>query len=306
MADADSAVEFIAADLAPGDAKSLELDRRDLDIARVASGYDPLFASAYERLWNEFGPLHEMESREVIGRRLAWPPATKLSDCWLRYELMLVRHRGRFAAVRDHTAVVSDKRGAPQALVHLSHVLVDEAWRRTGLAGWLRAFPIQTARACLLAAGFPADSPITLAAEMEHPDSPPHDPTVGSRGRSPHQGQQPQAQSANRLVRLAAYEKAGFKKVDPAAASYFQPDFRPPQQIDASGSPRPLPFGLILRRVGREEEHVIRGAELREIVEGLYRMYATGFREQDMKVVWRSLRAYPGDEVVIPLVAPTQ
>ena len=306
MADADSAVEFLPADLTPGDAKSLELDRRELEVSRVGSGQNSLFALAYERLWNEFGLLQEMESREVIERRLAWHPATKIGDCWLRYELILVRRQGRFVAVRDHTAVVTDKLATPRAVVHLSHVLVAEAWRRTGLAGWLRAWPVQTARACLMAAGCPAASPITLVAEMEHPDPYSPNPVGGSRGRSPHQLELPDPQASNRLNRLAAYEKAGFKKVDPAAVSYFQPDFRPPGQIDASGGPRPLPFGLILRRVGREEEQVIRGVELREIVECLYRMYGAGFREQDMTVVWQSLRDYPGDDVEIPLVAPTR
>jgi GNAT superfamily N-acetyltransferase len=284
MADAETAVEFIPADLAPGDAKSLDLDRRDLEVVRVGSGHDPFVALAYERLWNEFGPHQEMESRDVIERRLAWHPATKKDDCWLRYELLLVRRQSKFVAVRDHTAVASLRSGAPQAVVHLSHVLIDEPWRRTGLAGWLRAWPIQTARACLLAAGFSAASPITLVAEMEHPNP----------------------QLPNRLARLTAYEKAGFKKVDPVVVNYFQPDFRPPGQIDASGGPRPLPFGLILRRVGREEEPFIQGAELREIVESLYRMYGAGFREQDMAVVWRSLGNYPGDNVKIRLVAPTQ
>jgi len=284
MADADNTVEFISADLAPGDAKSLEFDRRHLEVTRIVSSCHPLFALAYERLWNEFGPHQEMESRDVIEHRLAWHPATKIGDGWLRYELILVRRQGQFVAVRDHTAVVTHKGGKAQAVVHLSHVLVDAAWRRTGLAGWLRAWPIQTARACLRAAGFPAASPITLVAEMEHPDP-----------RMP-----------NRLTRLVAYEKAGFKKVAPDAVKYFQPDFRPPRQIDASGGPQPLPFGLILRRVGREAEQVIGGAETRQIVECLYRMYGAGFREQDMAVVWGSLQDYPRDDVEIPLVAPTR
>ena len=143
---------------------------------------------------------------------------------------------------------------------------------------------MQTARACLAAAGYSAASPITLVAEMEHPD--PHFP--------------------NRLVRLAAYQKAGFKNVDPARVKYFQPDFRPPHEIDASGGPRPLPFRLVLRRVGREEEQIIHGAEIREIVECLYRMYETGFREQDMAAVWQNLRDYPDGTANIPLLPPTQ
>jgi len=284
MADTDTAVEFIPADLAPGDGKALELDRRDLDVVRVRSIHEPLFGMAYERLWNEFGPDHTMEGREILAQRLAWHPAAKIGNYWMRYELILVRRQGQFVAVRDHTAVMACGRGAPHAIMHLSHVLVEAVWRRTGLAGWLRAWPIQTARACLAAAGFSAASPITLVAEMEHPDL--HFP--------------------NRQIRLRAYEKAGFKKVDPAVVKYFQPDFRPPHQMDASGGPQPLPFGLVLRRVGREQEQIIRGAEVREIVECLYQMYGTGFRERDMAALWESLRDYPDDRTNIPLSAPTQ
>lgn len=284
MADADTAIDSIPADLAPGDGKALELDCRELEAVRILSVSDPHFAPAYERLWTEFGPQHEMESPAVIARRLAWHPAALLGNCWLRYELFLVRRRGQFVAVRDHTAMVSCERGAPHVVVHLSHVLIDAAWRRTGLAGWLRAWPLQTARACLVAAGFPVASPVTLVAEMEHPEP----------------------QFRDRRIRLAAYEKAGFKKVEPAVVKYFQPDFRPPEDIDASGGPRPLPFGLIVRRVGREQETTLRGAEVREMVECLYRIYGAGFREQDMAVVWQSLRDYPGDEDDVPLRAPTR
>ena len=35
-------------------------------------------------------------------------------------------------------------------------------------------------------------------------------------------------------------------------------------------------------------------------------MYGAGFREQDMAVVWRSLRDYPAEGAEIPLRAPTQ
>jgi len=284
MADVDKSIEFNPADLAAGDGRALALACRDLDILRIGSSGDPLFGEAYGRLWAEFGSAQEMETREVIERRLAWRPVLALGESWLRYEMILVRRHGGFVATRDHTAIVTQRSGTVQAVVHLSHVLVDPAWRRTGLAGWLRAWPLQTARACLEEAGHSAASPITLVAEMEHPDP----------------------QFPNRLIRLQAYEKAGFKKVDPAAVSYFQPDFRPPADIDTSGRPRPLPFGLVLRRVGREQETAIRGAEVREIVECLYLMYGTGFRERDMAVVRQSLKRYPDAPAEIALVPPTR
>ena len=184
---------------------------------------------------------------------------------------------------REESGAVSGiARRKPHVVVHMSHVLVDASWRRTGLAGWLRAAPLQTARAGLEASGLPVDSPITLVAEMEHAD--PSFP--------------------NRQIRLAAYEKAGFVKVDPVQVRYFQPDFRPPPDIDRGGGPQPLPFSLILRRVGREREQTIAGREIRDIVESLYQMYGEGFRANDMAAA-RSAFQYPGDDAGVRLVSPT-
>jgi len=207
-----------------------------------------------------------------------------LAKFWLGYEMLLVRQQNQFVAVRDHTAIVTRQRGFPEAVVHLSHVLVDPAWRRTGLAGWLRAWPIQTARRCLTAAGFPVNCPITLVLEMEHPD----------------------VRFEKAMIRIKAYEKAGFKKLDPSKVTYFQPDFRPPREIDPSGGPRPLPFCLLVRRVGREEENLVRGAEVLGIVECLYRMYALGCRESDMLPLWQRLQNYPEHEAEVELLPPSQ
>jgi hypothetical protein len=116
----------------------------------------------------------------------------------------------------------------------------------------------------------------------------------------------PDPKFPDRLLRLKAYEKAGFKKLDPAHVNYHQPDFRAPEEIDASGGPRPLPFGLIVRQVGREHDQVIPGASVREIQECLYRMYGAGFREKDMAGLWQRVGEYPRAEAEVPLVAPTQ
>src|SRR5260221_2463829 len=270
---------FIAEDLAPGDAKSAALDTAGLEIARVSARDDPLFETTYARLWEEFGAAHEIESRDVLARRLAWDAAQPRAGFAMRYDLLLVRSAGEFAAVRDHAAI-ADARGA---VVHLSHVLVDPAWRRSGLAGWMRALPIQTARGCLARAGFSADAPITLIAEMEYPDE----------------------RDEMRAIRLKAYERAGFKKLDPAAIDYHQPDFRTPAAIDASGGPKPLRFQLIVRRVGRENETHLGGAEVRANVERLYHMYAQEFRPQDMDGVWRRLANFPTPDTHIALLPPT-
>ena len=314
-------IQRIAADLAPGELKAREFDFHGYEISRISSSDDPLFAAAYEQLWNEFGTAHEMETLEVVKRRLAWHPAATIGACWLRYEMILVQRinanrQGEFVAVRDQTAIVNCRGEQPIAVVHLSHVLVDPKWRRTGLSGWLRAWPLQTARECLSAAGCPTTSPITLVAEMEHPsrlNQPAGLPLPQGEGRGEGEGID-QARNGRvsaatenaRLIRLKAYEKAGFKKIDPRTVDYFQPDFRPPAEIDSSDGPKPLPFGLVVRRVGREQENAISGSEVRQIVESLYTMYGEGFRDSDMAIVWRMLESYPPDNAEIALVPPTQ
>ncbi len=129
----------------------------------------------------------------------------------------------------------------------------------------------------------PVTSPVTLIGEMEH-----FDPTRSAT-----------------LVRLTAYEKAGFKKVDPSRVSYLQPDFRDPAEIDLSSGPQPLPLTLMLRRIGLEAEDFVRGAEILHNVKALYKMYAAEFRSADMHQVYESLKAYPAPTDHIPLKAPT-
>ncbi|MEA3212085.1 MAG: hypothetical protein QOE70_5142 [Chthoniobacter sp.] len=270
---------FDAGDLAPGDARSAAFDAGQIEVIRVPSAADPLFAQAYGRLWAQFGAAAEIETPEVLGRRLAWDPAVPRAGFSMLYDLLVVRSSGAFVAVRDHTAI-GDAAGA---VVHLSHLLVEPEWRRSGLAGWLRALPLQTARACLSRGGFSPEAPVTLAGEMEYPDG---------------------ADEA-RIIRLKAYERAGFRKVDPAVIDYHQPDFRAPEAIDASGGAVPLRFQLVVRGVGRENETHLAGAEVRSIVERFYHMYAQECRPRDMAAVWKQLESYPGPDARIALVPPT-
>jgi hypothetical protein len=267
--------QISSSDLAPGDSKSAELDLRSFDITRIRAVNDPLFEFAYQRLWQEFGAKDEMESREVLDLRFRLAPQ-------MLYEMLLVRRSGEFVAVRDHTAIVTQP--GNHAVVHLSHNLVSPAARRTGLAGWLRAWPLATARECLAQHGMASGARISLLAEMEYPCA--ADPA--------------------RLIRLQAYEKAGFRKIDPAVTPYHQPDFRTPEIIDATGGPRPLPFQLIVRRVGREHERVVSGEEVRFLVQALYDIYRPQFRSSDFAHPLLSLDKYPPARTLIPLLSPTQ
>jgi GNAT superfamily N-acetyltransferase len=274
-------IQCIQTDLAPGDLRAREFDWKALEVVLIRSAHHPLFHDAYQFLWNEFGASNEIEQKEVIVRRLGRDPRTIIQGYTLLYEMIAVHDAQGLAAVRDHTAIVPRAEPSQPAVVHLSHLLVVPHWRGTGLTAWMRAWPIQTAQRCLEIYALDPHRLINLVAEMEHPD--PHNSAT--------------------IMRLKSYQRAGFVKVDPSVVTYHQPDFRPPAEIDAAGGPLPLPFALILRRVGREAETSISGAELRAAVHALYTMYSLEFREKDMRALFEQLdSSYPTQDV--PLVEP--
>ncbi|HEV7302333.1 MAG TPA: hypothetical protein VGN72_23545 [Tepidisphaeraceae bacterium] len=271
------------ADLAPGERRARTFDPRTLDVRRISRAGDPLLATGYDALWTQFGQLGEMETRAVIEKRLARNPVPMQGGIQTCYEMILAREaEGRFVGVRDHTAILSPSPAPPMFVVHLSHVLIAPAHRGSGLAGWMRTWPLATAAECAAAAGISTPVPTILVAEMEHPD--PIDPA--------------------KMSRLIAYEKAGFRKIDPAAIDYHQPDFRDAAAIDADVV-RPLPMSLVVRRVGHEADDTIVAATVRRIITSLYRMYDADFRPQDMAAVYDQLATLPSDDVPIALVLPT-
>jgi GNAT superfamily N-acetyltransferase len=277
---------LIPADLAPGDVASTDFDWTSLRAVRIRRADHPLFEPAYRRLWQEFGARGEMETRAVIEARLRCDPRRPGDRAALLYEILAVQSGDDLVAVRDHTAIAPARHVPgmlPPVVVHLSHVLVEPRWRGSGLSAWLRAFPIQTARECRAAAGAATGEAITLAAEMEHA-------AEGDRAV---------------IARLRSYERAGFAKIDPARVPYRQPDFRPPETIDRT-SIRPVPLALVIRRVGRERETVIRGAEVRALVAALYAMYGAHLRSDHMAPLWALLDRLPSPEEAIPLRRPLQ
>lgn len=273
-----SAPRFLREDLAPGDQRAGGLDVTRLRIHIIRDPDDPLFPRIYERLWHEFGHRNEMETRDVIVARLAHDLRDRVAGHGLQYQLLAILDGDEIVGLRDHTAIVPPDSIA--TLVHLSHVIVEPRHRGTGLAGWLRALPLQAARACSQQLGRPCTA-ITLVGEMEHPDDAPDVQT-----------------------RLRSYDRAGFRKLDPRQVPYHQPDFRPAAEIDAT-EVRPVPLMLVLRRVGREHEHEVPAAEVREIVTGLYTLFAVHQRREHMLPLWTLQGALPaaGTVPLLPLFA---
>lgn len=277
---------LLAEDLAPGDRDMGTRDWADVRVRRVRDLADPDFAIAYERLAREFGPRGEMERRTVIRDRLAWDPARPVADAALAYELLVLRRGESIAALRDHTAVARlDASGRPlpgPVVVHLSHAFVDPPHRGSGLAAWLRALPLQAARRCAHASGCAPGTPVILVAEMERRD--PAEP--------------------GRMARLRSYERAGFQMIDPEAAPYAQPDFRPPDVL-AGDSPRPVSLGLVVRRVGRETETTMPASELRAVVDAIYAVYGVHVPAAALDPLRAAAAVWTGRPAPLRLLPPT-
>lgn len=265
-------------DLAPGDRMPHPELPDGIRLHVIEASDDPLFETAFGLLERQFSHAGEMETREVITERLRWNLTPATGGHRLRYELLLLMVAGECVGVRDHTIIATDR----EITVHLSHVLVPPLWRRRGLASLLRTLPATGARLAADRLGLP-QAPVTLLCEME-----PFDP----------------ASPAN-IIRRRSYDSAGFLSI-PSIHGYMQPDFRSPEKIDADpAGPRPVPFDLIFRRVGREDERSLSGAELIAHVGRLYAMYQASFEPRHMEPCHRWLADFQTRcPERLPLISP--
>lgn len=267
-------------DLAPGDLVPHKNLPSGIELCRIETSDDPLFELAYCLLEEEFGKSNEIETREVLIDRLTWrADRADEKGFVMRYELLVLKVAGEIAAVRDHSAIISNG----EMTVHLSHVLVLPDWRRYGLATVLRTLPVTFARATAAIAGVP-NARVTLFCEMELLNL--SDPT--------------------NLIRRISYEKAGFLAIS-SGHGYLQPDFRAPSLIaaDPEGS-KPVPMDLLFRRIGREQESEMSGSELFVHLERIYQMFGRGISPESMAPCARwfeSFRTVCPD--VCPLLPPT-
>lgn len=267
-------------DLAPGELIPHKNLPPDIELCRVEPADASLFELAYQLLEKEFNLANEIETREVLMDRLGWrvDPVDR-GGILMDYELLVLKVAGEIAAVRDHSAIVSQG----EVTVHLSHVLVLPQWRRSGLATLLRTLPVTFARRIAALAGVP-DPFVTLFCEMD-----PYDPT-----------------SAIHQIRRASYEKAGFLSI-PSGHGYLQPDFRSTASIHSDpNGPRPVALDLLFRRIGRENETQINRTELIAHISRIYQMYGRNIAPEHMAsyLAWfEKFREHPHE--AYPLLPPT-
>jgi hypothetical protein len=247
----------------------IERETRRYEIEAIEHPSHPDYERAFQLLWEGFGAAGEMEPEPVIRKMLLDDPMVPLpSGSYARFFLLVARDRatGAIRGVRDGRVLVNPAYAPDLCVVYLSHIFMRPEARGTVLTYWLRIAPLDLAVSFLhtlhqrgkLALPAP-DAPgryfgmrIDLAAEVEF--------------FSP--------EDKLSLQRILFYGRGGFDAVDPRHFPYRQPDFRDPELIARTGD-RPVPFMLLLRRVGREREARLPIDEARAVIRLLYDDFAT-------------------------------
>jgi hypothetical protein len=247
----------------------IERETRKYEVESIEHPDHPDFSRAFQVLWDAFGESGEMEPESVIREMMLEDPTVPMpGGSYARFFLLVARDRatGAIRGVRDGRVLVNPAYAPDLCLVYLSHIFMLPEARGTVLTYWLRIAPLDLAVSYLhllhqrgkLALPAP-DAPgryfgmrVDLAAEMEY--------------FSP--------EDKLSLQRILFYGRGGFDAIDPRHFPYRQPDFRDPQRI-AETSDRPVPFMLLLRRVGREREARLPIDEAKAVMQLLYDDFAT-------------------------------
>jgi hypothetical protein len=252
----------------------IERETRRYEVEAIEHPDHPDFKRAFEILWGGFGQAGEMEPESVIRKMLLDDAAVPLSSgTYARYFLLVARDRatGQIRGVRDGRVLVNPAYSPDLCLVYLSHIFMLPEARGTVLTYWLRIAPLDLAVTYLHtlhqrgaitlpdpnAPGRYYGMRVDLAAEVEFfsPDD------------------------KLSLQRILFYGRGGFDVIDPRHFPYRQPDFRDPALIAESGD-RPVPFMLLLRRVGREREARLPIDEAKAVINLLYDDFAVFCEEK--------------------------
>jgi hypothetical protein len=245
----------------------IERETRRYELQSIEHPDHPDFARAYQILWDTFGPPGEMEPESAIRQFLLDNPYEAVaSGTYIRYFLIIAKDReGNLRGVRDGSVLYNPAYAPDLCVVYLSHIFMLPQARGTVLTYWLRIAPVELAMAYLVQlhqrglVKLPApDAPgkyfgvnLDLAAEMEYfsPDD------------------------RLSLQRILFYGRGGFDVIDPRHFPYRQPDFRDPAVIQATGN-SPVPFMLLLRRMGRERQARLPIEEASAVMRLLYDEFA--------------------------------
>ncbi len=245
----------------------VERETSAIEFWSILKPEDKDFAEAYRLLWESFGPHGEMEREEAIKQFLrddSYEPTA--TGTFISYFLLVAKDRdGRIRGVRDGSVLVNPGYAPDLCVVYLSHIFTVPDARGTVLSYWLRIAPMEIAIQYLKdlvelgkitvpmpnAPGKSFGMTIDLAAEMEY---------FSPEDRISWQ-------------RILFYGRGGFDAIDPRHFPYLQPDFREPDVVKKTGD-RPMPFMVLLRRMGREKRALLPIEEARAVMRLLYDDFA--------------------------------
>ena len=245
----------------------VERETSAIEFWSILKPEDKDFAEAYRLLWEAFGPHGEMEREEAIKQFLrddSYEPTA--TGTFISYFLLVAKDRqGRIRGVRDGSVLVNPGYAPELCVVYLSHIFTVPDARGTVLSYWLRIAPMEIAIQYLkdlvelgkITVPLPNEPgksfgmTIDLAAEMEY---------FSPEDRISWQ-------------RILFYGRGGFDAIDPRHFPYLQPDFREPHVVKKTGD-RPMPFMVLLRRMGREKRALLPIEEARAVMRLLYDDFA--------------------------------
>jgi len=245
----------------------VERETRQFSVWEIREPEDPAFPAAYQILWDAFGPQGEMEREEAIRGFLRDDPMVPTPEgTFFRYFLIVARDRhGRLLGVRDGTILINPSYAPDLCVVYLSHIFMLPEARGTVLSYWLRIAPVEIAMEYL------AD--LHKAGRIVMPA--PNDPGKSFGMRIDLVAEMEYFSPSERISwqRVLFYGRGGFDVINPRHFPYMQPDFREPDLIRETGN-QPIPFMMLVRRMGRERQATMPIAEASAIMRLMYDDFA--------------------------------
>jgi hypothetical protein len=168
--------------------------------------------------------------------------------------------------VRDGTVLINPSYDPDLCLVYLSHIYMLPEARGTVLSYWLRIAPLDVAHQ------FMADLHARGLIKLPQPDAPGKYFGMTVDLCAEMEFFTPEERIS--WQRILFYGRGGFDVINPRHFPYRQPDFRPPEVIAETGN-QPVPFMILLRRMGRERAATLPLEEARAVMRLLYDDFQT-------------------------------
>lgn len=260
----------------------IERETRKYELWSIESADDPRFKQAYDLLWGAFGETGEMEREEAVREfftRDQYEPTP--SGTFVRYFIVLAIDRdGNVRGARDGSVLINPTYAPDLCVTYLSHIYMVPEARGSVLTYWLRIAPVE------IAVQYMADLQAFGKIQLPLPNSP--GKYYGMRLNMTAEMEYFSPDDRLSLQRILFYGRGGFDVINPRHYPYRQPDFRDPAVIRETGN-QPIPYMILVRRMGREKQATLPIQEARAIMKLLYDDFSChcspDFLENNLQVV---------------------